>query len=317
MRARIVLTLTAAVLWSGGTAAGARGDGLPVLGYVGARVLVGHDGTRYRTRLDRRQTIVTMRSATGGRRAEATLPGHYELPIVALDGSAGGLTADGRTLVVASVRRGFPQRSSSLAILSGPTLALRRVIRLPGDFSFDAISPDGRWLYLIQYSSGSVSPRYRVRAMDTRTGALMARPIVDPNDRGEAMQGSPITRVSSPDGRWDYTLYAGNTRAFIHALDTTGLRARCIDLPTVGVAGIDPASTRLRLSGDRLAVVLDGWATAGIDTRSLTLRDATSRRGTARSGDGGELGIGLAVFALVVAALAATARRQITVPAGR
>src|SRR5207248_3337256 len=46
------------------------------------------------------------------------------------------------------------------------------------------------------------------------------------------MSGAPITRATTRDGRWAYTLYLrGNGRAFIHALDTTRRAAVCVDLP--------------------------------------------------------------------------------------
>ena len=39
-------------------------------------------------------------------------------------------------------------------------------------------------------------------------------------------------RASSADGRWAYTLYARRGhQPFVHALDTTGRKAYCIDLP--------------------------------------------------------------------------------------
>jgi hypothetical protein len=44
------------------------------------------------------------------------------------------------------------------------------------------------------------------------------------------MNGIPLTRAMSPDGRWAYTLYDGTEHPFVHALDTTGRSARCIDL---------------------------------------------------------------------------------------
>ena len=45
------------------------------------------------------------------------------------------------------------------------------------------------------------------------------------------MRGQPLTRATSPDGRWAYTLYDGaGKEPFIHALDTSTRSARCIDL---------------------------------------------------------------------------------------
>ncbi len=45
------------------------------------------------------------------------------------------------------------------------------------------------------------------------------------------MQGLPMTRATSADGRLAYTLYSAE-EPFIHALDTVrGSAAVCIDLP--------------------------------------------------------------------------------------
>jgi hypothetical protein len=48
------------------------------------------------------------------------------------------------------------------------------------------------------------------------------------------MRGNPLTRTTSPGGRWAYTLYdgAGGT-PFVHALDTSRRTAHCIDLPAL------------------------------------------------------------------------------------
>jgi hypothetical protein len=127
-------------------------------------------------------------------------------------------------------------------------------VKLHGDFSFDAISPQGRWMYLIQYTSPTDPTRYRVRAYDIREGRMLARPVLDPTAPGEKMRGAPLSRTSSADGRWAYTLYdgAGGT-PFIHALDTSHRTARCIDLATLA-GRKDLWLLRLRMSGGAVTV---------------------------------------------------------------
>lgn len=180
------------------------------------------------------------------------LRGRYFVPAVAYDGTAGGLSADGGTLVVPRYTQQFPPpRTSRFAVLDPERLQRRREwfrarhrtptpavthISLRGDFSFDAISPDGSTVYLIQRFPKNNGPRYitdyAVRAYDLAHRRLLPEPIVDPEDPGEEMQGLPLSRASSPDGRWAYTLYDGDGgEPFIHALDTVGRRAVCIDLP--------------------------------------------------------------------------------------
>jgi hypothetical protein len=146
------------------------------------------------------------------------------------------------------------------------------VIRLTGDFSFDAISPDGTLLYLVQYLSPRDPTRYLVRLYDLDAGRLLPNPIIDPREVGDVMRGTPITRAGSPDGRWAYTLYDGaGQHPFIHALDTVGRTARCIDLH--GLTGFDRLSElRLELApdGGTLSVVHPGseQTHAVVDTQS-------------------------------------------------
>jgi hypothetical protein len=216
-----------------------------------------------------------------------TLAGRFVVPVVAYDGSAAGLSADGRTLVVIRPRATFPQSMTSLAIVDARALRVRFYLRLRGDFSFDAISTSGRWIYLIQYTSPADPTRYRVRALDAHTGRITPRDIVDPHDRGESMHGSPLTRIPSPDGRWAYTLYDGNGHPFVHALDTAGRRARCIDVPAFP-ASSNWYTARLRLSADggRLFVTLGHKTLVAIDTRTFALSDRSRRAGRTRAGAG-------------------------------
>ena len=71
-----------------------------------------------------------------------------------------------------------------------------------------------------------------MRAYDLRAGRLLADPVTDKRESATEMQGAPISRVTSQDGSWAYTLYARQGRApFVHALDTVKREAFCVDLP--------------------------------------------------------------------------------------
>jgi hypothetical protein len=219
------------------------------------------------------------------------LHGSYYLPAVASDGSAGGISTNG-ILVLADSPRSYPPRRSRFAILDtrlflrhpdrgedAPEHAIRR-IGLPGAWNFDAISPDGSRIYLIRsfFRHREVS-RYEVRALDAVSGRLLPGPIVDPEEPDERMQGSPVTRVNSRDGRWAYTLYTGSKENFVHALDTVAGRAVCVDLPRFGNLR-EPFQMRMRLGdGGRMIVVYSRDRTdAGtaplleIDTASFAVR---------------------------------------------
>ena len=169
------------------------------------------------------------------------LRGTYYLPAVAYDGSAGGI-ADGK-LVLSTLPRRYPPKWTGFAILDtrvflrhpqtekAPRHAVTR-FRLRGAYGFDAISPDASTMYLVHnFFDRTRRGRYEVRALDLASGHLRPGAIVDPNEPDERMQGSPVSRVASADGRWAYTLYTGGEETFLHALDTVRGRAVCVDLP--------------------------------------------------------------------------------------
>jgi hypothetical protein len=205
-------------------------------------------------------------------------------------------------------RTAFPARSTTLAVVDAHTLGVRRLVRLRGDFAFDAISPRGRWAYLLHYASAN-SGQYRVRALDLGTGRLLPRDIVDPHDRGEKMQGFPLSRVTSPDGRWAYTLYSGAAMPFIHALDTTRRQARCIDLPAFA-SSVQPYGVRLRRFGDRLAVMAGHRILSALDTRSFRALVA-STRGRADTSTGSMPQVGTLAAIILLAGAAGLRRRRL------
>jgi hypothetical protein len=245
---------------------------LPVLGVdVGPVGVVSASGAaRYVTLPAGIETVVARVQPTGGRvAASAPVDGTFTIPAVAYDGSASGLSADGRTLVLIEPRASFPRTETTLKILDARRLLTREVVRLDGDFSFDAVSPRGSLLYLIQYTSRTDPTRYRVRAYDVHARGLVRAPVVDPHERGEQMRGSPLSRATSPDGRWAYTLYDGAGRTpFVHALDTIGRTARCIDLDSL--RGNEYLwQLRLKVAGSKL-LVRDGHETeAVVDLRTF------------------------------------------------
>jgi hypothetical protein len=215
--------------------------------------------------------VITVRAGDGRVLRSRRIAGRWSVPAVTLDGGTTGLSADGRVLVLARPTRRFPSKATHLAVLDARRLTVRRRITLPGFFTVDAISPDGRRLYLIQYPGGDFLD-YRVRALDTRTGRLAARDIVDPRAPGEQMGGLPMTRAMSRDGRWAYTLYGGGPETFIHALDTVGRTAACIDLDMLAPAS-DLSTVALRMSPDGRRVLLEdaGRRVATVNARTFAV----------------------------------------------
>ena len=82
------------------------------------------------------------------RRVERRLrvPGRFGIPGAALDGSETGLSADGRTLVLAEMPGNATPRRTALVVLDARRLVARARIALPGYYTVDAISAIGRVL---------------------------------------------------------------------------------------------------------------------------------------------------------------------------
>jgi DNA-binding beta-propeller fold protein YncE len=181
-------------------------------------------------------TRVEARDAAGTLRAHATVPGAWQLPEPAQDGTIEGVSANGRTLALTGPQGGrFAVLDTSLA--NAPT-----VISLARRFAYDALSPDGQTLYVIEHLTDPRHPgRYQVRAYDLGTGRLRPGFIADKRELDEVMAGYPLARASTPDGSWVYTLYQGPDHAFVHALAAADGYALCIDLPG-GAPGRDAAS---------------------------------------------------------------------------
>jgi DNA-binding beta-propeller fold protein YncE len=189
-----------------------------------------------------------------------TIPGRFGVAVITFDGTRGGVSADGSTLVLPSLDRGETTR---FAILSTGTLQVRKVITLDGLFTYDAISPDGRILYLIEYLSDT---NYRVRALNVSTGSLYEQIVVDKREIGEAMTGYPVTRATGDGGEWVYTLYGRTSRpAFVHALYTTERAAVCIDLPWK-VARTALMHVRMAMDGSQLVLRDRAGKVAVVDT---------------------------------------------------
>jgi hypothetical protein len=234
----VVLSLTLVLLAGAARADGGGGKGGPspgvLLGWNGVPAIDGK--VRYVALTAGTDTLVAAVRVRGGTvLRHAKVSGSFGVPFVAFDGSTAGLAHDGRTLVLSS----FPAQPSTravsrFAVLSAKSLRLRHLITLRGAWSFDALSPDGKKLYLVEYVAGR-DARYRVRAYDLERGRLVREAVVDPRQGGRSMSGEPVTRLSGPGGVWEYTLYRKpGGLPFIHALNTNTAKALCIELPWRG-----------------------------------------------------------------------------------
>ena len=202
------------------------------------------------------------------------LPANVGVPVVTFSGLVEGTWAKGRRLVLASSVYD-DQVNTRFVVIDTRTLAPLRTIRLAGTYAFDAVSRDGRRLFVLQYPGGVQSGvRYVVRSVDLRSGKLEPGAIVDKTEPDEQMSGIALTRAWSRDGAWAYTLYNGGTsHAFVHALDTRTRTARCIDLPWSGDSQAILDGAALSVRGTALTLSNAGGATlARIDTRTFSVR---------------------------------------------
>ena len=259
------LGLTAVAMLATAAAAGAgKGGPSPGVELAGRGIANTSETARYVARPNEGTTTVTAYDADGRPRRGA-LRGVFGIPLVAFDGTLGGLSHDGRSLVLASPRK--VGGKTWFSALSTSTLRPTRTIGLPGTWSYDALSPDGRTLYLVEHSR---TVTYRVRAYDVERGRLLKEAVIDPRLGGRAMTGMPVTRATGPRGVWEYTLYQKpRGLPFVHALDTVRGKALCIELPWRGEQS-RLFLLRMRVEGRKLVLARSsGGTVATIDTRAF------------------------------------------------
>jgi protein MpaA len=238
------------------------------------------------------------------------LPGGFYVPAVALDGTAGGLAADGRTLVLTEheARPYSAPPRTRLAIMETdrpvrPTPGHPRdpfvhFAQLRGEWGLLALSPDGALAYLSRYRTGveRIGPHlYRplhpgdeleVRVLDTASGELLPGRVRDRDGDPARLDGIAYAQAGDRAGQWTYTLYEGDRRRpFVYALDAARGGGTRIDLPHL--AGLrEPYSLKLRLeNGGRTLRLIRRWFPDGerrertlatVDTGSFAVRQPSS-----------------------------------------
>jgi hypothetical protein len=230
MRRRILFVLGMALVCAVWTTL-ASGAG-PSPGLAQARVGLTNGEVRYLALPASRTTEIQAVDREDGRMLRhMRIQGSWGIPLVAYDGTAEGLFPNGRTLLLAqSLYNGQMLRTTTkFTLVDTRKMKVARRIQLKGAFTFDALSRDGRYVYLIEYMTPEDPSQYRVRAYDLRGGSLLSRIVSDKRSWATDMRGLPIARTWKEG--WAYTLYGASARPFIHALDTNGITAVCINLP--------------------------------------------------------------------------------------
>jgi hypothetical protein len=315
---RVAAAMSCAMLIGlGGAASQAAADGLPVpmdgLG-VTSTIAPGGAGARYATVPAGRDTQLLRIDQDGGEViGTRAIKGDFTIPLVALDGTSAGLSGDGSTLALITPRtnfRRFPREQTSFLIVDvGETgrLRPRQPLTLRGDFSFDALSPDGRTMYLVEYTSADYND-YAVREYDLTHGRLLKDPVQFSHEvaPGE-MRGLPMARTTSPDGRWAYTLYNGGGRArdeaFVHILDTVDGISHCINLPDISGREAWNLHLQLDAGGGALNVQRGGRVLATMDTETYAVTKPPPPKPAAAGSEpdgGGISGVVIGAFVAVV-----------------
>jgi hypothetical protein len=183
-----------------------------------------------------------------------SIPGSYGVPMLTSSGPGGGMFRDGSAFVLQSTGL---FATTQFVLVSTSDLAVRDQIVLKGTFAFDALSPDGSKLYLIQHKSVQDIQHYIVRGYDLSTHELMPGRIADKTQKSWVMKGWTVDRVTTANGRWAYTLYANpGGFPFVHALDTVRGVAHCVGVPWPQSDGNqnEVFGFKLALSGKKLLV---------------------------------------------------------------
>jgi hypothetical protein len=233
--------------------------------------LVDADGTAYVVQPGNTTSIQAVRNGTVAGHMQLT--GMYGVPLITITGTHAGLSPDSRTLVLASVDLTGAATATSFAVIPTSLTQPARIITLHGNWTFDAISPNGRVMYLIQRLPGGTLEKYRVRSYDLAANRLSTHVIADRDDP-HGMAGYPVSRAVKGHGRLVFTLYANlNGTSFVHALNAARGTAHCIDLPwhLTGDAMGTLWGLHLALSSDQrsLRVIGANGTVARVDTGSL------------------------------------------------
>jgi hypothetical protein len=229
---KLLLSLGVAALIALVSARGAAADGPMFVTQNGTGVA--HGSLRYvavSTFQGQNTDLVETSTRDGSVGPALRLSGSWGLPYT--PAGAEGLSRDGKTLVLGGAGLGLTSPTRFL-VVNPRQMQVVRTISLDGYFSYDAMSPDASRLYLIQYTHGTSqdTTHYVVRAYDMRSQRLLPGRIADRAEHEKSMAGYAMTRTTSADGRWVYTLYQKPSgEPFVHALDTVHGVAHCIDLP--------------------------------------------------------------------------------------
>jgi hypothetical protein len=170
-----------------------------------------------------------------------TVDGRWRLPSIGGDPVPVGRSANNATVVLVEDRpAGYDSAATSsrfLVLREAGRLSweVAETLDLKSAFEFDALSPDGSTLYVVEHLDAGSGGRYQVRKVSIASGAVDPTPITDKRFLNEPMAGVPITQLRQTGGLV-LTLYRGPEHPFVHALNSVDGWAMCIDLPANGAS---------------------------------------------------------------------------------
>lgn len=248
-------------------------------------------------------SLVDTDPLTGATLNALPLGGSYQLPAATAGGMPGGLSPNGRWLVVESSNGSATQ----MLVIDTAEFKVSDRVKLNGRFHFDAISNDGHRLYLIQYLNGK---EYYVRLYDLVGSRLDENIVVDKSDGNQAMTGLRLSGVAAHDGSMLFSMYVReNESPFIHALSLSGPYAFCLDVPGSGYRQGTPAmqwSLAMSRDGSRLYAINGATGTLAEVNSSLQYAPQVLRTAQIEVATSGGIGAGAAVVSADGKALVTT-----------
>lgn len=208
-----------------------------------------------------RTTVRGIDPATGVDVSSFAIDGRWSVPS-AYGPAPSGLSANGKWMVLVAppvMVAGSPgMLLNRFAVVDLVNKKLDRIVNANGDVGFDAVSDDGRNLYLVEHLVPA--PHYAVRVASFNggfvDGVLGQIKTADP----EVMNGLYHASVAV-GADWFLSLYSNPGRGpFIHALNTTQLYAQCIlNIPDVA-ASLRPAWSMLQDAQHQKLYAVNGAA---------------------------------------------------------
>ena len=219
-----------------------------------------------------RTTVRGIDPATGIDAASFAVDGRWSVP-AAYGPAPSGLSANAKWMVLVA-----PPHTTGTAIVNRFAVVdlvhkkIDRIVTANGDVGFDAVSDDGRNLYLVEHLVPA--PRYAVRVASFN-GAGLQDGILGQVKTAEPEVMNGLYHASVAVGAdWFLSLYSNPGRGpFIHALNTTQLYAQCIlNIPDVPAA-LRPAWSMVHDPGHAKLYAVNGagGVVSEVNTGTLTV----------------------------------------------